>query len=101
MHDTTNERKRNVGLFLSYNLIRLLMGEAALQADISPRKIKFKHTLQICYASIHHLWGAMVDDHQVTLLIVLIAANSTWTNPLGRIESRAVKKNDQNLSHAL
>ena len=33
--------------FLAYNLIRLLMAEAALQAGVLPRELSFKHTLQI------------------------------------------------------
>ena len=33
--------------FLAYNLIRLVMAEAALQADLLPRQLSFKHSLQI------------------------------------------------------
>ncbi len=32
--------------FLAYNLIRLLMAQSALLADILPRQLSFKHTLQ-------------------------------------------------------
>ena len=35
---------------LTYNLIRLLMAEAALRAAVSPRQLSFKHTLQIWVA---------------------------------------------------
>ena len=35
---------------LAYNLIRLLMAEAALQAEVLPRQLSFKHTLQIWVA---------------------------------------------------
>ncbi len=36
--------------FLAYNLIRLLMAQAALLADILPRQLSFKHTLQLWLA---------------------------------------------------
>jgi len=31
----------------AYNLIRLLMAEVALQAEVLPRQLSFKHTLEI------------------------------------------------------
>lgn len=77
--------------FLSYNLIRLLMCEAALQADILPRRISFKHTLQICGAWSNHPWNAVAGGHQAALLFMLIAEQRVG-NRLGRIEPRAVKK---------
>jgi len=76
--------------FLSYNLIRLLMCEAATQADILPREISFKHTLQVWFAWNHYSWGA-AGDKQTSLLFVLIAEQRVG-NRLGRVEPRAVKK---------
>lgn len=76
--------------FLSYNLIRLLMCEAATQADIFPREISFKHTLQVWFAWSHYSWGA-AGDKQTSLLFVLIAEQRVG-NRLGRVEPRAVKK---------
>ncbi len=73
--------------FLGYNLIRLLMCEAALQAEILPRQISFKHTL---HAWSRHSWEGAGDD-QTTLLLVLIAEQRVG-NRSGRIEPRAVKK---------
>jgi hypothetical protein len=35
---------------LAYNLIRLLMAEAALRFDLLPRQLSFKHTLQVWLA---------------------------------------------------
>ncbi len=32
---------------LAYNLIRLIMAEAAMQTGIKPREISFKHSLQL------------------------------------------------------
>lgn len=39
---------------LAYNLIRLMMAQAALLADRLPRQLSFKHTLQIWIAWDHH-----------------------------------------------
>ena len=76
--------------FLGYNLIRLLMCEAALQAEILPRQISFKHTLQVWIAWSRHPWEA-AGDEQTALLLVLIAEQRVG-NRSGRIEPRAVKK---------
>ena len=35
---------------LAYNLIRLLMAEAAVQARVLPRQLSFKHTVQVWVA---------------------------------------------------
>ena len=76
--------------FLGYNLIRLLMCEAALQAEILPRQISFKHSLQVWVAWSRHPWEA-AGDEQTALLFVLIAEQRVG-NRSGRIEPRAVKK---------
>lgn len=75
---------------LAYNLVRLMMAEAARLAHRLPRQISFKHTVQ--------LWIAWNDqshgiDHQDTLyrLLVLIAQQQVGERP-GRIEPRAVKR---------
>lgn len=73
---------------LAYNLIRLLMAQAALLADRLPRQISFKHTLQlwvVCYRS-----GALNDD-LLSGLFVLIAQRPVGNRP-GRIEPRAIKR---------
>jgi hypothetical protein len=76
--------------FLGYNLIRLLMCEAALQAEVLPRQISFKHSLQVWVAWSRHHWEA-AGDEQTALLFVLIAEQRVG-NRSGRIEPRAVKK---------
>ncbi len=76
--------------FLAYNLIRLLMCEAAIQAEIFPRQISFKHTLQVWTAWIRHPWD-VVGDGQNALLFMLIAEQRVGNRP-GRIEPRAVKR---------
>ena len=49
MTPNMNEKEMWV-FFLAYNLIRLLMCEAAMQAEVLPRQISFKHTLQVWIA---------------------------------------------------
>jgi len=84
-----NEKDMRV-YFLGYSLIRLLMCEAALQAEILPRQISFKHTLQVWIAWSRHPWEA-VGGEQTALLLVLIAEQRVG-NRSGRIEPIAVKK---------
>ena len=76
--------------FLAYNLIRLLMAQSALLADIVPRQLSFKHTLQLWLAWSQQ--GAYID-HEVNqeLLFVLIAQQKIGNRP-DRIEPRAVKR---------
>lgn len=76
--------------FLAYNLIRLLMAQSAFIADILPRQLSFKHTVQ--------LWIAWCQQTQSTCtqsdygaLFILIAQNTVGNRP-GRMEARAVKR---------
>lgn len=75
---------------LAYNLIRLIMAQAAVLAGRLPRELSFKHTLQIWVA-----WGQyeMGHDHddKLSALFVLIAQQQVGNRP-GRIEPRAVKR---------
>lgn len=75
---------------LAYNLIRLLMVQAACLADRLPRQLSFKHTVQIWIA-----WTQYADpiDYEDKLgsLFVLIAAQRVGERP-GRIEPRALKR---------
>jgi Transposase DDE domain len=74
---------------LAYNLIRLLMAQAATLAECQPRALSFKHTLQVWVA-----WDHQVGtDRQGRLhgLFVLIAEQRVDNRP-GRIEPRAVKR---------
>lgn len=75
---------------LAYNLIRLIMAQSALMADVLPRTLSFKHTLQ--------LWLAWSDTHNqpddqdnITGLLALVAEQSIGNRP-GRIEPRAIKR---------
>lgn len=75
---------------LAYNLIRLLMAQAALMADLLPRQLSFKHTLQLWIA-----WRQGGDDNydEATLdgLFALMAQQQVGNRP-GRLEPRAVKR---------
>ncbi len=69
---------------LAYNVIRLLMAQAASDADLDPRELSFKHTVQ--------LWSEWVTRglsaaHDNGLLFTLIAQTKVGHRP-GRIEPR-------------
>jgi hypothetical protein len=75
---------------LAYNLIRLMMAQAAQLAQCLPRQLSFKHTLQLWIAWDHHRPGTGNDDTLRTLFL-LIAQQRVGDRP-GRIEPRAVKR---------
>jgi hypothetical protein len=73
---------------LGYNLVRALMLRAALQADVAPRSLSFKHAVQ--------LWLAWRASHRSAtrndvILLMLVAQRRVGRRP-GRIEPRAVKR---------
>lgn len=74
---------------LAYNLIRLMMAQSALLADITPRSISFKHTLQLWLFYMHHAQG--FDDKQLELLFQMMAQQQVG-NRSGRLEPRAIKR---------
>jgi hypothetical protein len=75
---------------LAYNLIRLLMAQAASLADVNPRQLSFKHTLQLWIAWRQNGTGSY-DDSQLATLFILIAQQRVGNRP-GRIEPRAIKR---------
>lgn len=75
---------------LAYNLIRLMMAQAALLADRLPRQLSFKHAVQLWIAWGHHGHGTDQDD-RLHGLFVLIAQQQVGDRP-GRIEPRAIKR---------
>ena len=75
---------------LAYNLIRLLMAQAALLADQIPRQLSFKHTAQI-WLTWQQRGGSTHDAVSINALLVLIAESGVGLRP-GRIEPRAVKR---------
>jgi hypothetical protein len=74
---------------LSYNLIRLMMAQSALLADINPRSISFKHCLQIWL--IYMQQSLALSDMKNGLIFQLMAQQRVGNRP-GRIEPRAVKR---------
>lgn len=79
-----NEKELWVHL-LAYNLIRLLMAQAAGQAGVDPRSLSFKHTLQL-WAQWH--WRGLAPDAELFCLI----AQSKVGHRRGRIEPRQRKR---------
>lgn len=73
---------------LAYNLIRLLMAQAAVEADVQPRQLSFKHTVQLWTE-----WTARRIDlvADPATLFRLIAQPPVGNRP-GRIEPRARKR---------
>jgi hypothetical protein len=75
---------------LAYNLIRLLMAESAKQADVLPRLLSFKHSLQLWLAW-SHSGPPGFDEKNLAVFFNLIAQPRVGNRP-GRIEPRAVKR---------
>ena len=75
---------------LAYNLIRLLMAQAALESGIPPRDLSFKHTVQMWtqWTSLHSGRG---HNAQRENLFRLIAQVRVRRRP-GRVEPRARKR---------
>lgn len=76
--------------FLAYNLIRLLMAQSALLADVLPRQLSFKHTVQLwlTWCQQTQAIGIQVDEE---ILFMLIAQKTVGNRP-GRVEPRVVKQ---------
>ena len=75
---------------LAYNLIRLLMAQAALLADQVPRQLSFKHTVQVWLS-----WqqrGATTSDGVCLLAVLSLIAEPRVGPRPGRIEPRALKR---------
>lgn len=75
---------------LAYNLIRLLMAQAALLAGIVPRQLSFKHTLQL-WVAWRQSWNGSYDDSKLGGMFILIAQQQVGRRS-GRIEPRAIKR---------
>ena len=82
-----NEKQLWVHL-LAYNVIRLLMAQAACNAGIDPRELSFKHTVQLWTEWVSRGVSAMKGRG---LLFTLIAQCRVGNRP-GRIEPRMRKR---------
>ena len=73
---------------LAYNLVRGLMLRAAIHANVLPRHLSFKHTVQLWLA-----WRASLRElsRNQDSLLNLVAQRRVGRRP-GRIEPRAVKR---------
>lgn len=74
---------------LAYNLIRLLMLQSALLANVPPRILSFKHSLQIWLIAAQQ--ATLCDEEQLYALLMIIAQQQVGKRP-GRVEPRAVKR---------
>jgi hypothetical protein len=73
--------------FLAYNIIRILMAQAAKLNDILPRQISFKHALQLWLSCYRQKLGA-----EAIGLVLLVMGQKRVDNRAGRIEPRALKR---------
>lgn len=74
---------------LAYNLIRLIMAQAAALANRPPRELSFKHTLQLW--TMWNRCAGFCDDKDLATLFTLIAQQQVGNRP-GRIEPRVLKR---------
>jgi hypothetical protein len=75
---------------LAYNLIRLMMAQAASLTNRLPRQLSFKHTVQIWIAWTQHA-NRVDHDNKLYGPFVLIAQQHVGERP-GRIEPRVLKR---------
>lgn len=75
---------------LAYNLIRLLMAQAAVHAGVLPRQLSFKHTVQVWIAWSQRQFLSDAPEN-IEALFGLIAQIRVGNRP-GRVEPRAVKQ---------
>jgi len=75
---------------LSYNLIRLMMAQAAQLTGKLPRQLSFKHALQV-WVSWSRQQFRSPDEESLQPLFTLIAQRTVANRP-GRIEPRQIKQ---------
>lgn len=75
---------------LAYNVIRLLMAQAAAAAAVHPRELSFKHTVQL-WTEWSARWLGSAAIHHTADLFRLIAQIKVGNRP-GRIEPRMRKR---------
>ena len=75
---------------LAYNLLRVMMAQAAFLTDWLPRQLSFKHTLQLWNAWSHH--GSGIDHDELPYGLLVLITQQRVGNRLGRIEPRAIKR---------
>ena len=79
------EKELWIGI-LAYNIIRILMSEAASLVNVTPRELSFKHTLQLILAL-----GIRIHTVDQQELLRLISQKRVGNRP-DRVEPRAAKR---------
>ncbi len=77
---------------LAYNLMRVMMAQAATLSGCLPRQISFKHTVQLWIT--WRRYGLDYDPDQLRSLLILMAQQRVGDRP-GRIEPRAIKRRNK------
>jgi hypothetical protein len=75
---------------LAYNLVRLLMAEAAVRADVLPRQLSFQHTVEAWLAWAHRQIN-LGPPESLDMLFDIIGAVRVGNRP-GRAEPRVIKQ---------
>lgn len=83
---------------LAYNLIRLLMAQAARHANVLPQRLSFKHTLTIWTAWSGRQFNDSAVHEDISQLFTLIAQRRVGNRP-GRIEPRMRKRRPKPYPH--
>ncbi len=82
--------RKEIGVhLLAYNLIRLIIADAAALIGRDPRSISFVHTCQICALMLN---GNVVLDEKAWRQLLLAITAKKVRNRAGRSEPRAVKR---------
>ncbi|NOX27564.1 MAG: hypothetical protein GXP21_05165 [Gammaproteobacteria bacterium] len=76
---------------LAYNLIRLIMVESALLCDITPRRLSFKHTIQL-WRTYRQQMGGKNDNVEITTEFLLLVGQLRLGNRVRKAEPRVLKK---------
>ena len=76
---------------LAYNLIRLIMIQSALLCDILPRRLSFKHTIQLWLIYHRQVVANGIDVDLSTKFLILVGQKQVGNRP-GRVEPRALKR---------
>jgi hypothetical protein len=75
---------------LAYNLIRLLMAEAAVHAGVDPRKLSFKNTVQVWRSLLER--PELAENPEKLMALFRMIGQIRVGNRPGRVEPRAIKQ---------
>jgi hypothetical protein len=75
---------------LAYNLIRLLMAEAAVHAGVDPRKLSFKNTVQVWRSLLER--PELAENPKKLMALFRMIGQIRVGNRPGRVEPRAIKQ---------